>query len=185
MNKNNIMKSIVSLVFFVSLLSISGNAQDFSDLDKSPMDVAIIRNEDNSPMARVIYSRPKMRGREIFGGLVPYDEIWRTGANEATELRLYNDMMIGGQNVPAGTYTLYTIPSKTQWTIILNKARNQWGTDNYDPKKDLLRINAPARKAAAPIEDFSIAFQPIDNGTNLLMGWENTFVEVPLKNSEE
>ena len=179
------MKAVLSLVMVFSLFCFDTQAQDFSDLDKSPMDVSIIRNEDNSPMARVIYSRPKMRGREIFGELVPYGDVWRTGANEATEIRLYNDMTIGGQNVPAGTYTVYTVPEETQWTIIFNKARNQWGAENYDVDKDLLRIKAPARKAAAPIEDFSIAFQPIENGTNLLMGWANTYVEIPLKNVEK
>lgn len=178
------MKVFLSLAMFFCLFSFSSNAQDFSDLDKSPMDVSIIRNSDNSPMARVIYSRPKMRDREIFGALVPFGEVWRTGANEATELRIYQDMTIGGQTIPAGTYTLYTIPEKTEWTIILNKAQNQWGAYEYDANKDLLRIKAPARKAAAPIEDFSIAFQPIENGTNLLMGWENTYIEVPLKNVE-
>ncbi len=179
------MKAVLSLVMVFSLFCFDAQAQDFSDLDKSPMDVSIIRNEDNSPMARVIYSRPKMRGREIFGELVPYGYVWRTGANEATELRLYQDMTIGGQTIPAGTYTLYTIPEKTEWTIILNKAQKQWGAYEYDADKDLLRIKAPARRAAAPIEDFSIAFQPIENGTNLLMGWANTYVEVPLKNVEE
>ncbi|MBW2962157.1 DUF2911 domain-containing protein [Mesonia aestuariivivens] len=178
------MKAVLSLFMIFSLLSVDIQAQDFSDLDKSPMDVAIIRNDDSSPMARVIYSRPKMRGREIFGELVPYSKVWRTGANEATELRIYNDMTIGGQTIPAGTYSLYTIPEKTEWTLILNKARNQWGAYEYDDSKDLLRIKAPARKAAAPIEDFSIAFQPIENGTNLLIGWENTFIEVPLQNAE-
>ena len=82
-------KAVLSLVMIFSLFCFDTQAQDFSDLDKSPMDVSIIRNEDNSPMARVIYSRPKMRGREIFGELVPYGDVWRTGANEATEIRLY------------------------------------------------------------------------------------------------
>ncbi|SHJ05392.1 Protein of unknown function [Mesonia phycicola] len=178
------MKVVLSLFLMVSLLSFDVKAQDFSDLDKSPMDVTIIRNDDHSPMARVIYSRPKMNGREIFGKLVPYGEVWRTGANEATEIQIYSDMTIGGQTIPAGTYSLYTIPEKTEWTIILNKAQNQWGAYNYDADKDLLRIKAPARKAAAPIEDLSIAFQPIDGGANLLMGWENTYVELPLKNTK-
>ena len=176
------MKVVLSLFLMVSLLSFDAKAQDFSDQDKSPMDVTIIRNDDHSPMARVIYSRPKMNGREVFGKLVPYGEVWRTGANEATELQIYNDMTIGGQTIPAGTYSLFTIPEKNEWTIILNKAQHQWGAYNYDADKDLLRIKAPARKAAAPIEDLSIAFQPIEGGANLLMGWENTYVELPLKN---
>lgn len=158
------------------------NAQDFSDIDKSPMAVTIIRNEDHSPMARIIYSRPHKNGREIFGKLVPYGKVWRTGANEATEITIYNNMTISGKKIPSGTYTLYTIPTKTEWTIILNKKINTWGAFSYDSSMDIVRIKAPARKSAATIQDFSMAFQPIDNGANLFIGWDDTYVKVPFKN---
>ncbi|MDR6302023.1 DUF2911 domain-containing protein [Mesonia maritima] len=180
------MKQFLSLLFICIFTSTAVSAQDFSDLDKSPMEVAIIRNTDHSPMARIIYSSPRKKGREIFGGLVPYGEIWRTGANEATEITFYNDMRIAGNKIPSGTYTLYTIPNEEEWTIILNKNINIWGTiNNYKKEQDLVRIKAPARSAAATIENFSVAFQPTENGTNLLMGWDDTFVEVPFKNIEK
>lgn len=158
--------------------------QDFSDVDKSPMAVSIIRNADNSPMARVIYSRPKMRGRQIFDDLVPYGEIWRTGANEATELRLYNAMRVNKHLIPAGTYTLYTIPNKKYWTVILNEKEKAWGTFDYSSALDVLRIKVIVQEAAAPIEDFSMAFQPHKNGANLFIGWENVFVELQLRNKK-
>ena len=180
------MKQLFSLVFICVFTALGTNAQDFSDLDKSPMEVAIIRNPDHSPMARIIYSSPRKKGREIFGDLVPYDKIWRTGANEATEITFYNDMRIAGNKIPSGTYTLYTIPGKSEWTIILNKNINVWGTiSNYKKEQDLVRIKAPARTAAATIENFSATFQPTKNGTKLLMGWDDTFVEVPFQNVEK
>ncbi|MGO3707993.1 MAG: DUF2911 domain-containing protein [Mesonia hippocampi] len=168
-------------VLLFILLGTSLTAQDFSDLDKSPMDVAHIRNNDNSPMARIIYSRPQKREREIFGELVPYNTVWRTGANEATELTLYNDMMIEDYYICAGTYTLYTIPNKNKWTLIINEATNTWGT-NYNPDLDIARIPTIPKQAAAPIETFSIALQPINQGALLLIGWDNVYIEILMKN---
>ncbi|HET8837427.1 MAG TPA: DUF2911 domain-containing protein [Flavobacteriaceae bacterium] len=168
------------LIFGVLLFSFpSIYAQDFSELDKSPMDVAFIRGENNMPMIRIIYSRPQKNGRKIFGGLVPYSEVWRTGANEATEITLYADMTINGERVPAGTYTLYTIPAKDEWTIIINNAVNVWGAFGYDEEKDVLRVKVPAEQTSAPVEAFSMTFQPVENGAKLLMGWDDTYVEVP------
>lgn len=178
------MKTLFSLFLIAFCATTTVNAQDFSDLDKSPMAVTIIRNQDNSPMARIIYSRPMKKDRKIFGKLVPFGEVWRTGANEATEITLYNDMQVGGQTIHEGTYTLYTIPEKNEWTIILNKDTKVWGAYTYDKSQDAVRIKAPARKAAAPIENFSMAFQPTSTGTNLFIGWDDTYVKVPFKKTE-
>lgn len=175
------------LLLFTSILLLSipsVHAQDFSELDKSPMDVVFIRSENNAPMIRVIYSRPQKNGREIFGSLVPYNKVWRTGANEATEITLYEDMLVDGKPIEAGTYTLYTIPKKDEWTIIINEAVNVWGAYEYDQTKDVLRTSVPVENTSAPVEVFSMAFQPMENGANLLMGWENTFVEVPFVKAE-
>lgn len=174
-------------LFFLSFFGLclfTMQSQDFSDVDKSPMAVSIIRSGDNAPLARIIYSRPKKRGRKIFGDLVPYDEIWRTGANEATELRLYKSMRLNKQLIPAGTYTLYTIPHKKYWTVIVNQKDKAWGTFDYSRDLDLARIKVPVQNAAAPIEDFSMAFQPHKNGANLFIGWENVFVELQLRNQK-
>ncbi len=176
------MKYVLSL-FILSLLFINPlQAQDFSDLDKSPMDAVIARNNDNSSLARVIYSRPQKKGREIFGELVPYGKIWRTGANEATEITFYDDVEFNGNKVDAGTYTLYTIPNEKNWTIILNKDINVWGAYKYDQSKDVMRTEVKTNETAATVENFSITFRPADNGANLLMGWDNVYLEIPIKN---
>lgn len=181
------MKKLFLGVFVILMAAPALHAQDFSDIDKSPLDVTIIRDHDMDPpeLARVIYSRPKKSGRDIFGDLVPYGKVWRTGANEAAELTLYHDMTIAGQEVPAGSYSLFTIPNKNQWTVILNKKHKQWGAYNYDEDQDLLRIKAPARTASNTIESFSMAFQPSENGTNLFIGWDKTYVKVPFKNKTD
>ncbi|NJW55536.1 DUF2911 domain-containing protein, partial [Salinimicrobium oceani] len=112
---------------------------NFSKLDVSPMDVVLFRGENNEPLARVLYSRPQTRDREIFGKLVPYGEVWRTGANEATEITLYNDLMVGDKTIKKGTYTLFTIPKEKEWTIVLNNSTNIWGAYDYHVEKDVAR----------------------------------------------
>lgn len=154
---------------------------NFSKLDVSPMDVALFRGENNEPMARVLYSRPQTRNREIFGKLVPYGEVWRTGANEATEITLYKDMMVGDKTIKKGTYTLYTIPQEKEWTVILNNSTNVWGAYDYHMEKDLARITVPVRKSPNPIEALSMSFAPSNDGANLFIGWDDRFVKIPFK----
>lgn len=169
-------------LFLILILSgFTASAQDFQDLDKSPMDAVITRNQDNSPLARIIYSRPKKNDRVIFGNLVPYNEVWRTGANEATEITFYEDVLFNELEIEAGTYTLYTIPEKEKWTIILNENINVWGAYNYDETFDVARTDVPTKNTAATVEDFSITFKPSDGGSDLLMGWDDTFVEIPIQ----
>lgn len=155
---------------------------NFSKLDVSPMDVVLFRGENNEPLARVLYSRPQTRDREIFGKLVPYGEVWRTGANEATEITLYNDLMVGDKTIKKGTYTLFTIPKEKEWTIILNNSTNIWGAYDYHVEKDVARITVPVRKSKTPIDALSMSFSPIENGANLFIGWDDRYVVVPFKN---
>ncbi|MCF4102319.1 DUF2911 domain-containing protein [Gillisia sp. M10.2A] len=154
---------------------------NFAKLDASPMDLAIYKNADNKVVARVIYSRPQKRNREIFGKLVPYGEVWRTGANESTELTLYKDMMVAGVKVNAGTYTMYSIPEENEWTVILNNSTFTWGAYEYTDKQDIVRIKVPVKKSPTSIESFSIAFVAKEDGADLLMGWDDRYVEVPFK----
>ncbi len=154
---------------------------NFAKTDVSPMDLAIYKNQDEEVVARVIYSRPLKRDREIFGKLVPYNEVWRTGANEATELTLYRDMKVADVVVEAGTYSLYTIPGEKEWTVILNNRTNTWGAYEYTDQEDRVRIKVPVRNAPATIESFSMAFVTRNDGADLLMGWDNKYVEVPFK----
>lgn len=154
---------------------------NFSKLDVSPLDVALFRNEDEAPLVKVLYSRPQMRDREIFGKLVPYGEVWRTGANEATEITFYTDMQVGGKTIKAGTYSLYTIPKEHEWTIILNNSTDIWGAYDYHVEADVTRITVPVKQADSPIEALSMAFEPIENGAKLQIGWADRYVEVPFK----
>ncbi|GAA0873471.1 hypothetical protein GCM10009117_26180 [Gangjinia marincola] len=176
------MKNVLALIALCVTVSFqTTQAQDFPDMDKSPMDIAMLRGDNNQALIRVIYSRPQKKDREIFGKLVPYGKIWRTGANEATEITFYVDMMLNDSKIEAGTYSLYTIPGEKEWTVILNKTTNRWGTSGYSQEQDAVRINAPARTSPATIESFSIAFKPTDNGAHLMMGWDDTFIQVPFK----
>jgi hypothetical protein len=129
----------------------------------------------------VDYSRPSMKGRKIMGGLVPYGEVWRTGANEATTLITAVDLNIGGTKVTAGKYTLWTLPSAGTWKLIINKQTGQWGT-NYDEKQDFARIDMQKKELSAPVEQFTISFDKKGEDTaDLVMQWEQTSVSVPIK----
>ena len=125
---------------------------------------------------RIDYSAPSARGRKIYGALVPYGKVWRTGANSATTLTTETDLLIGGTKVPAGTYTLYTVPSEQGWKLIVNKQTGQWGTE-YSQDQDLARIDMTTSKLSAPAETFTIS---LNNG-KLTMDWENTRAEVEVK----
>lgn len=124
------------------------------------------------------YSAPSKRGRAIMGGLVPYGKVWRTGANAATTLTTAGDLMIGKLHVPAGKYTLYTIPEEKGWTLIVNKQTGQWGTD-YDQAQDLGRVAMTVKPVKNPVETFAIGLKPAGaRSGNLTMTWENTEASV-------
>lgn len=125
----------------------------------------------------VVYQRPNMKGRTIFGDLVPYDQIWRTGANNATNITFQSDVKIEGQNLEAGTYALFTIPGKEEWTIIFNKNAKQWGAYTYDKADDVLRVKVKPRALTNPIETFTIAFEEVnDQNLKACLLWEKTKV---------
>ena len=129
-------------------------------------------------IVRVIYSRPQLKGRNLLN-LVPPEKVWRTGANEAAEITFYKDVIFGGKELKAGTYSLFTIPSLDgDWTIIINKARNVWGSYNYNKDQDVLRVSAKTTKTEENIEAFSMMF---DKNMTLKMGWGNTIISVPIK----
>ncbi|TDQ18790.1 DUF2911 family protein [Algoriphagus boseongensis] len=126
----------------------------------------------------VDYSRPSAKGRKIFGELVPYGQVWRTGANSATTLSFSTDVTIGGKLVPAGSYALYTIPGKSDWTIVLSKNTQLWGAIGYNDKDDFHRFTVSSGKASKKFETFEISFNNItDNSSDLSLSWENTRVE--------
>ncbi|MGH9581078.1 MAG: DUF2911 domain-containing protein [Terriglobales bacterium] len=129
----------------------------------------------------VEYSRPSMRGRKIFGDLLAYGEVWRTGANKATTFTTEAALNLGGVTVPAGKYTLYSIPSEATWKLIINKQTGQWGTA-YDQKQDLARIDMKTERIEIPIEQFLISFLPKGkDGATLRLDWEKTRAQVDIK----
>src|SRR4029077_6294844 len=126
------------------------------------------------------YSRPSLKGRKVGQELAPYGQVWRTGANEATALNTEVDLNIGGVKVPAGKYTLYTLPSEGTWKLIINKETGQWGT-KYDQSQDLARVDM--KKSALPnsVEQFTISFDKKGDAADLNLDWENTRVSVAVK----
>lgn len=128
----------------------------------------------------IVYSRPGVKNREIFGGLVPYGKVWRTGANKASKLVFSTPVKLNGNEVAAGTYALMTIPGEKEWTIIINKAPEQWGSYQYDEKQDLLRFKVLPLSLSRPVETFTIEFSDIkDDSAELDLSWEKT--QVPIK----
>jgi hypothetical protein len=130
----------------------------------------------------IVYSRPGVKGRPIFGGLVPYGQVWRTGANNATKITFSTLVKLNGVEIPAGTYALFTIPGETEWTIIINKGAKQWGAFQYNETNDLVRFKATPVKLAEPVETFTIDINDIrDESATLNLTWEKTRVPVKLE----
>lgn len=131
----------------------------------------------NGGKVTISYGRPSMRGREIMGGLVPYGEVWRTGADEATKLTTEVDLNIGGLQIPKGSYGVFTLPTKEGWQLIVNKTADQWGAFKYEAKMDLGRVPMKVSKSGQPVEQFTITLE-----ANLLkMSWETTVAQVAIK----
>lgn len=152
-------------------------AADATEQPASPRDTA--RGTVGGAELMVDYGRPYMRGRTIMGGLVPYGRVWRTGANDATHLMTSSALRIGGTTVPAGTYTLYTLPGEDGWQLIVNRQTGQWGTQ-YDEGTDLARIPMRVSRLDAPVEQLTFRIEPQGDGSGVLaLEWENTRAEVP------
>ena len=127
------------------------------------------------------YSRPAKRDRAIFGGLVPYGEVWRTGANSPTKIKFSDAVKIGGQEVPAGEYAFYTLPNESEWTIILSKNTKLWGAYGYKPDADALRVMVKPTALADPVETFTIGFDDLkDDSATISLEWDKTRVPVEL-----
>jgi hypothetical protein len=171
-------RSWMSALIALTLLASFACAQGKPSL--SPPGQASLTFADGKTVT-IDYSRPSMRNRKIFGGLVPYDKVWRTGANAATSLKTDVALNIGGTNVPAGSYTLYTLPGQSRWMLIVNKQTGQWGT-KYDQGQDLARIPMKVSQASSPMEQFTISLDKSgDDSATLKLAWENTVASVDVK----
>ncbi len=169
------------------------SANPYVAVDRSPLDVSyypaefpIMHMEHRATMplvARVIYSRPHKNNRRVFGAdssaVCPYGKPWRLGANEATEISFYMPVSIGGQTIPVGTYTLYAIPQKDSWTIVLNSYLHTWGLQ-MDESKDILRTQIPVQIQTPSVEDFTMLFEASPDGASLIMAWDDVKTILPV-----
>ncbi len=154
----------------------------------SPKD--IVKFELNDTKLEVQYSRPSKKGREIFGALVPYKLVWRTGANEATTFTTNKNLIVDGITVPKGIYTLWTIPEDSVWTVCFNTKQYPWGVDEHmqpmrEPKYDLVKIDVPVLRTDHTIEQFTIGFTNIMDSLKMTMAWDQTKIEIPMAISKE
>ena len=165
---------------FMMLLSFNAEAQEFKPLDKSPMDAATFPSsyKESNKLIKITYGRPQLKGRGM-NELAPAGKVWRTGANEAAELTLYTDMMLGDSKVKAGTYTFYVIPGEKEWTAIISTDLNVWGSYFYKQENDVARLAAPVSMVDESLEAFSIAFEKSDDGVHMHLGWDKVRVAVP------
>ena len=177
------MKNIIlTIAVFVTTLisSLQLTAQEFKSLDKSPMDMAAFPSsyKISDKIVKVIYSRPQLKGRSLVK-LAPPEKVWRTGANEAVEITFYKDVIFGGKALKAGTYSLFTIPSfDGDWTVIINSARNVWGSYYYKQDQDVIRVSGKTSTTEENIEAFSMMF---DKDMTLKIGWGKTVVSVSIE----
>ncbi|EGV44606.1 DUF2911 domain-containing protein [Bizionia argentinensis JUB59] len=175
MKKSPFTKSIAFA--FVLLFTTALSAQEFSGLDKSPMDAATFPSDykESNKTIKVLYSRPQLNNR-LLSQLAPNDKVWRTGANEAVQITFYKDTNFGGKMIDAGTYSLATIPGDKEWTIIINKDLNTWGSYFYKEENDVARVIVPVKMAEDSVEAFSIIF---DEDATMHMGWDKVRLAVP------
>src|SRR5215467_5308160 len=127
------------------------------------------------------YSSPRMKGRKVYGGLVPYGEVWRTGANEATTFVASSDISVGGKSVPAGNYTIFTVPNADKWTLIVNKKTGEWGIPYKYESDELARVDMKVSKLPSPVENFTISFEKSSTGCTMHIDWETTRASVDIK----
>jgi hypothetical protein len=167
------------IVLAVAVLAVA--QQQPEDKSKRPSPPATAQVTLKGKNITIDYSRPSLKGRKVGQELAPYGEVWRTGANEATTLTTETDLNIGGTKVPAGKYTVWTLPSEGTWKLIINKQTGQWGT-RYDASQDLARIDMKKTALPQTVEQFTISFDKKgDTTADLNLDWENTRVSVMVK----
>lgn len=167
------MKRITLLFTFLLTVGLAGMVQAQKNQPSPP---ATASGEIGDASVEIKYHAPSARGRTVMGELVPYGQVWRTGANNATVITVDSDVQVEGKNLPAGTYSLFTIPGENEWTIIFNKVVEQWGAFNYDQAEDVLRVSVSPMDTDSMVETFEI--NVVDDGVT--MAWENTMVKVSI-----
>lgn len=178
--KKSYITTVIVVILFTILCTTDGFAQGFRGLDNVPHDISYYRDtRATPPLVKVLYGRPSRKNQEVFGNLVPYGEVWRTGHNEATEIKFYKEVKFGDKMVPAGTYVLLSIPGEKEWELILNSNTDVWGAFQYNPVFDVAKITVPVNKGES-LDTFSISFKKKENTIQMILGWDATRVNVPL-----
>jgi Protein of unknown function (DUF2911) len=185
------MRQIVVIILLIISARVTAqlNSSNLPPLDKSPMDMSyypvnypILKIQDNAtePMVmRLIYSRPQLNGRRAFGELQEFGKVWRLGANEATEIEFFKEVKINGRKIKKGRYTLYAIPFKDKWTLIVNKETDIWGSFRYDRAKDILRMDVPVTKNEIT-EAMTIVFDKSSVGADMNVYWDDVKISLPI-----
>ena len=169
----------ITTVFLLMLGASLANGQEAMKVRPSPLAISAVKYKDC--YLKITYSQPHKHGRQIFGGLVPYGDVWRTGANEATEMTITKDIQLNNTLLKAGSYTIFSIPDKDMWTIIINSELGLWGSYNYNSKLDVLRFDAPVSINTTPAEVFTIQIRQINDTATLEFLWDDVRVSVPIK----
>ncbi|MCJ0742085.1 DUF2911 domain-containing protein [Pedobacter montanisoli] len=179
------MKSSIKLVLVLFVLVILGeNIKAQGIKMPQPSTSQTISQDFGLGKITVNYSRPNVKGRKIFGALELYDKVWRTGANSATVIKFTDAVKVEGKDLPAGEYALFTIPGKTEWTIIFNKGVKEWGAYTYSEANDVLRVKVKPTILKEKVETFTINFAHVyDTSAQMQLSWENTLVNVNLSTS--
>ena len=171
------LKRCIFVVLIVVTFGIVASAQQDKGQRPSPAEQAQCKLSDGKTIT-VDYSSPRAKGRKIFGDLVPYGEVWRTGANEATTFVTTASLSAEGKTVPAGNYTIFTVPTADKWTLIINKHTGEWGIPYKYESEEVARVPMSASKTSSPVENFTIAFDQSGGGCTLQLSWENTQASV-------
>ena len=170
-------KRIVLLMCLLLVFSMAAAAQQKKPRP-SPAANAQCKFADGKSI-KVDYSSPRVKGRKIYGELVPFGQVWRTGANEATTFVSDTNVSISGKDVPAGNYTMFTVPNQDKWTLIISKKTGEWGIP-YPEGQDLTRADMSVSKTSAPVENFTISFHEMGTGCHMYIDWENTRATVEI-----
>ena len=180
-------KILIALTFFAT--SIYAQSKP-TELDKSPMDMSYFPTNypilkldgkiKDQPVARLIYSRPQKNNRVIFDGIVKYGEMWRIGANEATEIEFLKPAKINNKIIAKGRYTLYCIPAADKWTLIISKDNYSWGNYSYNTKNDVLRVDVKVEKNTEIVEPLTAYFDATKTGANLIFMWDDVKTQLPI-----
>lgn len=191
------MKKLFATIVLVIMVSVpcfvfaQDTLKNIPALDKSAMDASYfpanfpllkIRDKVTTPLAvKLIYSRPLLKGRAMFGELLPYNAVWRMGANEASEIEFFRDVTIGGKTVKKGEYSIYAIPEPNEWTIIINTENDIWGSFKYEESKDVVRVKVPVTAIANSVEAFTVFFNEAKDGCELVAAWDKVMVKLPIQ----